>query len=367
MEWLVLNSTKEVPEITISGYIGSECKVNYGDFQNALNQLKLLGYTKAKLIINSGGGDMIEGLAMYDAAKESAIEFDVQVIGMAASMGSLLMFIGKELPTISANARVMFHKARAWANGEAVELRQRADLCDALEKSVQDILVAKTKKTRAEILAWFEPNKETWMNATQAVANGVAREIVTTGTPSIELPTPDESEGEEQVWNKVYNQINHKQILNMKYSIETKTQFGLPANATDAEVETAIAALHAKAKTADDLQTQIKSQNRNRAEALISNAITAKKLTEADRKEWTDNAEANYAFVENTLSKINAPALPANQVQVGAEKGTATEDRSKWTLSDYAKNDYAGLEKMKVENKADYIKLCNAAGVTVEF
>ena len=87
-------------------------------------------------------------------------------------------------------------------------------------------------------------------------------------------------------------------------------------------------------------------------------------MTESDRAELEAQAEANYAFVENMLNKITAPNLPAGQTKVeGASKQDA--GREKWTLGEWAKNDIAGLEKMKHDNKEQYLALCKAAGVSV--
>lgn len=363
MNWLVLNKSSKTPEIHINGFIGQYSKVNYGDFKTALQQLKDDGVTKCKVYVNSGGGDMIEGLALYDAAAECEIEFDVQVIGMAASMGSLLMYIGVEKPDISKNARVMFHKPQAGAYGEADTLRNRADLCDSLETQIKAILVTNTGQSKEVVDSWFVAGKEKWFTAKEAVALGICKAVVKSADDDKEIEVED-SLSEEELYSKVYNQITNIKTQKMKYPEAVKLTLGLPSNSTDEQVDAHLAKLKADAEKAKGLEAEIQNQAKTRAKALVDNAIAQKKVTESDRAELEAQAEANYAFVENMLNKITAPNLPAGQTKVeGASKQDA--GREKWTLGEWAKNDIAGLEKMKHDNKEQYLALCKAAGVSV--
>jgi hypothetical protein len=202
------------------------------------------------------------------------------------------------------------------------------------------------------------------MTADEAVEYGVCASIVPSGTEATELPEPNEPLNEEQFYNMVYNKISNKNNFEMKYSNDAKIQFGLPTSSTDADVDAHIANLNAKAAKADTLEAQMTANNKSRAKALIDKAINDKKLTEADRETYQAKAESDYDFVSNMLSKMKSPALPADGITPGQE-GADTTDRSKWSLTDWAKNDYEGLEKMKLENREKYATLCKAAGVPI--
>jgi ATP-dependent Clp protease, protease subunit len=364
MKWLVVNTATDIPEITLSGYIHPDAKINYADFNTVINNLKQAGFTKAKLKINTGGGDMIEGLALYDAAIESGIEFDVQIVGMAASMGTNLMLIGNGLPSISKHGRVMFHKPQSVAFGESSSLRARADLADSLEKQVKAVLKEKTGKSDDVINAWFQDGKEFWMTASEAIANGVCRGYAEIeGEPDV-LPVPDGAMSEQEIYNRVYNQISITKTTDMAYTKELKAKFGLAETATDAEVDAAMDAVQAQAKKAGTLEAQIADGAKNRATALVENAVKDGKITAAEKDSYIQQAIANPTFVENVFNKIPKPELPGNGINNNVVGGGQPEDRSKWTLQEWAKNDYNGLEAMKVTNRVAYVQLCKAAGIT---
>lgn len=369
MKWLVLNTATPIPEIILSGYIDADCKVNYGDFKAAVDTLKANGVTKCKLIINSGGGDMIEGLAIYDAARESGIDFDIQIVGMAASMASILIYMGTEKPAISRHARIMLHRPKSYAFGESDALVDRATQMDNLENTVKGILVTRTGKTQAEVDVWFVPGKETWFSAEEALANGLVREIVADASAAPALPEPEESMDEQSMWNKVYNQIDNKNNFNMKYTVDFKNRIGLKEDATDAEVEAKLTQIQNRAAKADELEASQKADLKAKAKKLIDNAITNGVATEAERAELEAQAEANYDFVEKMLNKANKPVLPLNGItNAVVTEGAADEnDRSKWNLDQWAKNDFEGLTKLQIENKEEYTKVCKRSGVTPTF
>lgn len=276
MKWLIVNTATATPELIMSGYIHPDTKVNYGDFKAAIDQLKSLGITKAKLIVNSGGGDMVEGLAIYDAARESGIDFDVQVVGMAASMASILIFLGSQKPTISQHARIMIHKPQSWAGGESATLRDRAEQMDKLEQTIKDILVQRTGQTAEVVDSWFVAGKEMWFDASESLKNGLVREIVSTGDAAKDVPMPQDNTSEEAVWNKVYNKFSITNTTTaMKYSKEFKAQFGIDESATDEQVDAHLQKINNRAKQADALEAAQKEQAKARAKTLVSNAIAA--------------------------------------------------------------------------------------------
>lgn len=369
MKWLVLNTATPLPEIILSGYIDAECKVNYGDFKAAIDTLKANGVTQCKLIINSGGGDMIEGLAIYDAAKESGIDFKTQVVGMAASMASILMFMGTEKPTISKHARVMLHRPKSYAYGESDALVDRATQMNNLEATIKGILKSQTGKTEAEVAVWFVPGKETWFSAEEALAAGLVSEIVADASAAPALPEPDSNMDEQSMWNKVYNQIDNKNNFNMKYTVDFKNRIGLKEDATDAEVEAKLTQIQNRAAKADELEASQKADLKAKAKKLIDNAITNGVATEAERVELEAQAEANYDFVEKMLNKAKKPELPLNGIQnsAGGQGAADPADRSKWNLDEWAKNDFEGLAKLQIENKEEYTKVCKRSGVTPTF
>ncbi|TNJ45281.1 ATP-dependent Clp protease proteolytic subunit [Tamlana fucoidanivorans] len=129
------------------------------------------------LYINSPGGYVTSGFAIYDTIK--ALNSDVSTIctGLAASMGSILLSVGtKGKRFIQPHARVMIHQPSGGARGQASDI----------EITAQEIL--KTKELSAKILADncgqdFEKvmkdfNRDHWMGAEESVAYGIVDKVI---------------------------------------------------------------------------------------------------------------------------------------------------------------------------------------------
>lgn len=128
------------------------------------------------LYINSPGGYVTSGFAMYDTIKSLNSDVSTICTGLAASMGSILLSVGtKGKRFIQPHARVMIHQPSGGARGQASDI----------EITAQEIL--KTKELSAQILAdncgqSFEKvmkdfNRDHWMGAEESVAYGIVDEI----------------------------------------------------------------------------------------------------------------------------------------------------------------------------------------------
>lgn len=129
------------------------------------------------LYINSPGGYVTSGFAMYDTIKSLKSDVSTVCTGLAASMGSILLSVGtKEKRFIQPHARVMIHQPSGGARGQASDI----------EITAQEIL--KTKELSAKILAEncgqdFEKvmkdfNRDHWMGAEESKDYGIVDGIL---------------------------------------------------------------------------------------------------------------------------------------------------------------------------------------------
>lgn len=129
------------------------------------------------LYINSPGGYVTSGFAMYDCIKSLNSDVSTICTGLAASMGSILLSVGtKGKRFIQPHARVMIHQPSGGARGQASDI----------EITAQEIL--KTKELSARILAdncgqdydkvMKDFNRDHWMGAEESVAYGIADAII---------------------------------------------------------------------------------------------------------------------------------------------------------------------------------------------
>jgi ATP-dependent protease ClpP protease subunit len=129
--------------------------------------LSALGPVKAiDLRINSDGGDVFEGRAIYTQLANHPARVVAHVDGLAASIASLIAMAADEI-RMADGSFMMIHNAWGLAIGEAAEMRRTADLLDSVTATIADSYAARTKQPVADIRTMMDA--ETWMTAQEAV------------------------------------------------------------------------------------------------------------------------------------------------------------------------------------------------------
>jgi ATP-dependent Clp protease, protease subunit len=130
------------------------------------------------LSLNSPGGDLFEGVAIYNLLKNSGKPVSVAVDGLAASAASLVAMAGDTV-TMGEGSMLMIHNAMSVCAGFANDMRQMADTLDTVSASAADLYVNKTGMSKKAILEMM--TAETWMSAKEAVKNGFATAVAGKG------------------------------------------------------------------------------------------------------------------------------------------------------------------------------------------
>lgn len=145
-----------------------------------VSDLQALGdISHINLHINSPGGDVFEGIAIFNALKFHGAAITVHIDGIAASMASVIAMVGNPV-VMPENTMMMIHKPWGFAGGDANDMRDYADLLDKMESVLIPAYAEKTGKSAEEIAAMLED--ETWMNGSECVAQGFADQT----TPSLQ-------------------------------------------------------------------------------------------------------------------------------------------------------------------------------------
>lgn len=130
--------------------------------------------------INSPGGEVISGLAVYDYIRLMKAPVRTVCIGTAASMGAMLFLAGDKREMLP-HTRLMIHDP-AYGGGDMAgkkphELQQYVDKLRQIQEIIVDIIAEKTGRSQEEI---FEKTKEdSYFNATEAIEYGLATGVVT--------------------------------------------------------------------------------------------------------------------------------------------------------------------------------------------
>ena len=130
------------------------------------------------LYINSPGGSVTAGMAIYDTMQYIKCDVSTICIGMAASMGAFLLAGGTKgkryaLP----NAEIMIHQSLGGARGQATEIQIAAEHILKTRKKLNDILAANTGKEYDQIAA--DTERDNYMSAEEACAYGLIDGVIT--------------------------------------------------------------------------------------------------------------------------------------------------------------------------------------------
>ncbi|MBQ6994971.1 MAG: Clp protease ClpP [Lachnospiraceae bacterium] len=120
------------------------------------------------IYINSGGGSVFAGIAIYNMLKRYEGKKTVHVDALAGSIASVIAFVDSDKPTIPSNAYLMIHKPWAGCEGNATEMRKMADTLDSIESGIWNIYEEHLAEgvsieTIKELM-----EKESWLNGNLA-------------------------------------------------------------------------------------------------------------------------------------------------------------------------------------------------------
>ena len=173
MKWYTIQAkTADTAEISIYDEIGGwgiSAQQFAKDFKALGNNLKQIN-----LHIHSPGGDVFDGIAIYNLLKNHPANKTVTIDGLAASMASVIAMAGTEI-IMPENAMMMIHKPWGVQGGDADDMRKYADLLDKVEDTLIPAYAAKTGKSAEELAEMLAA--ETWLNGKECVEHGFADKL----------------------------------------------------------------------------------------------------------------------------------------------------------------------------------------------
>jgi ATP-dependent protease ClpP protease subunit len=167
--WFTIQSKadSESADVLIYDYIGWG-GVTAADFAKELQALTVKSLT---VRLNTPGGDVFDGLAIYNTLKSHGATIHVRVDGVAASIGSIIAMAGDTI-AMGESSFLMVHNPWALVIGNATDMRDMADTLDKIGGSLAGIYQARAKVTKEQALAWMAD--ESWFTADEAKAAGLA-------------------------------------------------------------------------------------------------------------------------------------------------------------------------------------------------
>ncbi len=127
--------------------------------------------------INSPGGVITSGMAIYDTMQYIKCDVSTICIGMAASMGAFLLSAGAKGKRMALpNAEIMIHQPSGGAQGQATDIQIQARRILSMKQKLNQILAANTGKPLEQIAA--DTERDNFMTAQEAVAYGIIDKVI---------------------------------------------------------------------------------------------------------------------------------------------------------------------------------------------
>lgn len=164
-DFKILNSDQEEATVYIYDEI-SWWGISAEQFVKELNEIKS---KTIHLRLNSPGGSVFDGTAIYNALKQHKAKIITHIDGLAASICSIVAMAGDEI-RMAENAFFMIHEPWSIVIGMAEDMRKEADLLDKVGTTICNVYMKKTGKIEAQIREYMAA--ETWFTASEAKEAG---------------------------------------------------------------------------------------------------------------------------------------------------------------------------------------------------
>lgn len=285
--------------------------INAKDVVTTLSMLEK-EYPKINLRINSCGGSVFEGIAIYNAIRSSNADITIYVDGLAASMASVIALCGRKV-YMSKYSQLMIHCVSGGAWGNTKEIEQTLEEMKALESTICKMYSDKTGMSEEDIKAKYMDGQDHWLSAQESLELGFVDGIY-----------EDEDGDAPKDRDELYKRIQAKlQIIHnnkhMKEKLMTLPQFSDCAD--DGAVMERINGFISKAARVDELENELASMKAAAKEKEISDILAKAKeehriteqMAESFKTAYADNAEGLKALIESFPAKEKVVTNPSNE------------------------------------------------------
>lgn len=247
-------------------------------------------YKRIDVRINSNGGEVYTGIAIFNALRGSKADIRIYIDGIAASMASVIALCGKPVE-MSKYARLMLHSVSGGCYGDKEDLKSVLAEIEGLEDTLCQMLAEKMGQDTAAIKSAYFDGKDHWLTAEEALRLGLIDGIYDAD------PVPEGSPPE-QIYTIFNNRLQEPQNeLDMNIDIlKKRPQF--KDCATEADVLERIDQLEGQAAKAEALE----SENADLKAKVKEHEDAAEQVAAAERQTLLDEAEGD--------GRINAETRP---------------------------------------------------------
>ena len=313
-KWYNINgkASQGIVDVYIFDEIGA-----YGlNAQSFIEEVKAYKKQPMNIHINCVGGDVFDGMAIYNIIKKRTAETTVYIEGIAASMGSVIALAADNV-VMAENSLFMIHNAWGGAMGESKELKKTANLLEKISNEIADIYIKKTKLPYDRVKEMMD--EETWLNADEALELGFIDSI----SDAIKVAAKYDVSKFKNITNEEISSKLNINLKSKKMTDELKTWF-------NGKIEDIIARVKSENTDSVEAKSEVEVTIADEADILNKFVDFEAKVTElngsiaeleGEKETLTDEVERLNAL----LSKANAkgteistdgdPAVVENKVE----------------------------------------------------
>ncbi len=298
--------------ILLYGDIGDGHKVESGRVVAELLALQSK-YKKIDVRINSNGGDVFSGIAIYNALKTSTADISIYIDGVAASIAAIIALCGKPL-YMSPYAKLMLHSVSGGTWGNSSVLRKTADTMDSLQRDLARMIAGRCNMKPEDVSARYFDEHDHWIDAKEALSMKLVDGIYEMDVP---LPIPGTTE---ELYNYFNNRLEQPQKTNDMALIDDIRSIPSFSDKTDEGAIVAHIKSLANSQTRAEALEKANEQYRARIEdleskeitAIIEKAVAEGKITKEQVTAFTNMMKSDRTNTEALLATMKAqPKLRA--------------------------------------------------------
>jgi len=312
---------------------------------------------KINVRINSIGGSVFEGYSIVSSILNSTCKVHCYVDGLAASMAGIIAVSGEKCYMMDYST-LMLHNP---SGGDKKILA-------LIKETLVTILSNRTKMSAEDIDSMM--SKETWINAKDALEQGLVDEVVSSGK-KLKMKKNETLSNMVLIYNK---------LLTINKMIKVTNHLQLKEDASEQEILNAIESKEAENTTLKNELAELKKQladiaaekaeqerlknekRKSESTLMVENAIKLGKLKPEDKDATILNAskdDDSFAFVKGLIDRLGngKESHKPFDIKNFSGKNGSVEDRSTWSYRDWETKDVEGLKNMYANNPEQYEEL----------
>lgn len=362
---IVINTDGKTAEVYMYGVIGAGLDIDTNMVVAAIENLRKQGCRSFKFYVNSEGGEVVQGCALFNYLDRTDIDVEWVIDGLAASMMAMLITNPRHKVSAARYAKLMYHRVQGSVYGNSAEVRSMAEMIDKFETSLIEMMARRMNEPVEEVRKeFFTDGLDHWMTAEEAKKRGLVDNIIE--GRKIAEPAADIKSAK-----TVFDFFN-KQLLNIiKPNNMDRAKIASLLNKQEKDIETdealestVKAVVDENATLRNELQTektksagleqQVKAMVGAKVKQLVDTAIAAKKIGEDERETYTKLATNDFEMAEKIIGKLQGVTPVTDQLKTAV----VNEAEKDWTFDDYHKK--GKLENLLKENPQRYSELFEA-------